>query len=343
MLAKEPSRPFRRNAVKPDSSGRGTIALAAIGLAALTLTSCGPTASSQSTQSSANEEELRTIVANDRQQIEALQQQLARENDRIAELEHNNPQGGSSDNIAALEARLNKLEGKNATTPQASPSESPSPAAEASPAASASPEGAPTVAANASPGASPSPAENDNDENAETPAAAPTNLAAAESPAAASTAAASQPEAATAPTWQAADAHELASTQNDPAAKLYRAGLASMKSGNYKDAAAKFDDLQRRYPKSELSGPAEYFAGNARYEMGQYEKAILQFNDLSSRFPEGRYTTAALLREAEAFTKINDPIDARLTLQKLVNEHPNAPEVAQAKAMLDSLSQSAGN
>jgi hypothetical protein len=44
------------------------------------------------------------------------------------------------------------------------------------------------------------------------------------------------------------------------------------------------------------------------------------------------------LREAEAFTKINDPIDARLTLQKLLNEHPNAPEGPQAKTMLDSLS-----
>jgi len=47
-------------------------------------------------------------------------------------------------------------------------------------------------------------------------------------------------------------------------------------------------------------------------------KAILQFNDLVMRFPKGKYASAALLREAQAFLKLNDRIDARLTLQKLV-------------------------
>ena len=36
------------------------------------------------------------------------------------------------------------------------------------------------------------------------------------------------------------------------------------------------------------------------------------------RFPKGKYASAALLREAQAFVKLNDRIDARLTLQKLV-------------------------
>ncbi len=344
MLGKESARSLRRNAIKLlDAAARDTVAVAAIGLAALMLTGCGPTAAGQLAQSSGNEEELRTIVANDRQEIEALQQQLARENDRIAELEHNNGQGGGNDSVAALAARLNKLEGKGA--PQASPSDAPSPAVETTPAsaeppdeaAAASPEAGSTAAADSASNGEASAAPSNNAEVP--PAAAPTSVAAAEPPAppSAPAPAAPQPEAA-APKWQAAAANELASTQKDPGAKVYRAGLASMKAGNYKDAAAKLDDLQRRYPKSELSGPAEYFAGNARFEMGQYEKAILQFNDVSSRFPEGRYTSAALLREAEAFNKINDPIDARLTLQKLVNEHPNAPEVAQAKAMLDALS-----
>jgi len=96
-------------------------------------------------------------------------------------------------------------------------------------------------------------------------------------------------------------------------------------------------DLQRKYPKSELSEPAEFFAGNGLFELRKYDQAILQFNDLTMRFPNGRYATASLLREADAFVKINDPIDARLTLQKLITEHPDAPEAPMAKSMMETL------
>jgi TolA-binding protein len=95
--------------------------------------------------------------------------------------------------------------------------------------------------------------------------------------------------------------------------------------------------LQRRYPKSDLSEPAEFFAANALYEMGKYDQAILQFNDQTMRFPKGRFASAALLREAQAFMKINDRIDARLTLQKLLNDLPDSPEAPMAKSMMQTL------
>jgi tol-pal system protein YbgF len=298
-------------------SSRRAITIAGA-LTLLAFAGCSPSAANQEART--NDEALRTMVANDRQQIEALQQQVAREEDRITELEHGGGAGGK-DSLAALEARVSKLEGQ-APGAQASASPAASPGAEASPSADIAPD-----AAAGEPGATPP------ESGALASPAAEASVASAPPPAFAA-----PPAAAPAPTWQSAAASELAATPRDPAAKLYRAGLAAMKSGNYQAAIAKFDELQRRYPKSQLSGSAEYFAGNARFEMGQYEKAILQFNDLGSRFPEGRFTSAALFREAQAFTKINDPIDARLTLQKLLNEHPNAPEGPQAKAMLDSLS-----
>ena len=94
-----------------------------------------------------------------------------------------------------------------------------------------------------------------------------------------------------------------------------------MKAAKYPLAVTKFTKLQHAYPKSPLSEPAEYFAANALFETGGYDQAILQFNDLVMRFPKGKYASAALLREAQAFVKLNDRIDARLTLQKLVADH----------------------
>jgi tol-pal system protein YbgF len=271
--------------------------------ATLALAGCAPSADMNQLQS--NESSLREMVANDRSQIEALQEQLARQNDKIAELEH----GGGDSDVAALQARLSKLEG----------AAKPSGAAETAPEPAASP----------SPGAEATGGENPAEASAEEGNAEPSPAATPAPPVA---------QTALPPTWQAAAAAELAGAQNDAGAKLYRAGLADMQAGKYQLALSKFQDLQRRYPKSALSEPAEYFSGNALYELGQHEKSILQFNDLTMRFPEGRYASAALLREAQAFMKISDQIDARLTLNKLLNDHPDAPEAVTARSLMQSLS-----
>jgi tol-pal system protein YbgF len=307
---------------------RRAIVSVGIAAAALALASCAPSGESQQ-QTLSNNEGLRTMVANDRQQIEALQQQIARQGDRISELEHG--AGGSAASAP-----------NGGAAPQAVASIAPTPgAAETTAAEGVSPPDAVATPSDSEPGAAPAPeAESSPAPAAEATLAAvePPPITPAPLPGTSEPAAAVPSSAAPAPTWQAAASAELASSQRDAAAKLYRAGLADMTAGKYQSAFGHFQDMQRRYPKSQLSGSAEYFAGNALYELGQYDKAILQLNDLGSRFPEGRYASAALLREAEAFNKINDPIDARLTLQKLINEHPNAPEGPQAKALLDSLS-----
>ena len=141
------------------------------------------------------------------------------------------------------------------------------------------------------------------------------------------------------PSWRGVLDHEIAAAQSssDPAAKAYRAGLIDMKAGKFPNAIGVFQGLQRRYPKSPLSEPAEYFSANALFELGKYDESILQFNDLVMRFPRGRFASASLLSEAQAFIKMNDRIDARLTLQKLISDHPDAPEAATAQAMMNSL------
>ncbi len=110
-----------------------------------------------------------------------------------------------------------------------------------------------------------------------------------------------------------------------------------MKAAKYPLAVTKFTKLQHAFPKSPLSEPAEYFAANALFETGSYDQAILQFNDMVMRFPKGKYAAAALLREAQAFVKLNDRIDARLTLQKLVADHAGTPQASAADTMMKDL------
>jgi tol-pal system protein YbgF len=257
-----------------------------------------------------NEFTLRGMIASDRQQIDSLQQQVKQLNDQITELKHEDTSDTQSDggNDKGLSTRVAQLESEVSAL------------------------NAGMVASSANPAAAPSP-------GAEGEEAPPPGAVAALAPGTAAQAPAAEAPAEIPPTWPNDLDSEIESskTSNEDGIKLYRKGLDAMKAQNYPLAVANFTRLQHQYPKSELSEPAEYFAANALFETGKYEESVLQFNDLVMRYPKGRFASAALLREAQAFLKLNDQIDARLTLQKLVADHGGTPEANSANTMLKQL------
>jgi len=278
----------------------GAIAMLA---AAFSLAGCADQGDLQ--QLNQNEFTLRGMIASDRQQIDSLKAQVAQQNDAIDELKHGaTPEAsanasGMNDRVASLEAEVKALQAGMAATPGAMPPPAPPPGAPPDSVGGVPPP------AEAPPGGPPPPA---------TPAEIP-------------------------PTWPAELDQEIAAAQTstDPGIKIYTEGLDAMKAAKYPLAVNRFTKLQHTYPKSPLSEPAEYFSANALFETGAYDQAILQFNDLVMRFPKGKYASAALLREAQAFVKLNDRIDARLTLQKLVSDHAGTPEAAAADTMMKDL------
>ncbi len=282
------------------------LALPSVVLVALGLLGCAPAGD---TQIQADEQALRGMVANNQQQIDALEEKIQRLSDRISELEHNT-QG--SNQLASIEQRLSKLESQVAASQSAG----------ANPAMTSS---APPAAANTAPPG-----------NGVLGSGSVGGGAAAEASAGLENGGVPS-SSSNAPSWRNMLDQELAASYDDPAERLYRQGLLHLKADRYQAAYGQFQALQHRYPKSELSEPAEFFAANALYEMGKYDQAILQFNDQTMRFPKGRFASAALLREAQAFIKINDSIDARLTLQKLLNDLPDSPEAPLAKSMMQTL------
>jgi TolA-binding protein len=277
-----------------------TIALAVLA-SALMLAGCADQSDMQ--QLNQNEFTLRGMIAQDRQQIDALKAQVARQNDQIVELQHGaGAAGGSSsgmnDRVASLEAEVKALQAGMAATPGAVP-----------PGAVTPPPGAPPGSVGGVPPA--------------TAGGPPAPAVPAEIP----------------PTWpnELDDEINAAKSSSEPGVKVYREGLEAMKAGKYPLAVTKFTKLQHSYPKSPLSEPAEYFAANALFETGGYDQSILQFNDLVMRFPKGKYACAALLREGQAFVKLNDRIDARLTLQKLSGDCSGTPQAVAGDSMMKDL------
>jgi tol-pal system protein YbgF len=275
-------------------------------VAAFTLLGC--TSQNDMQQLNQNEFTLRGMIAADRQQIDSLQQQIHRLNDQIVQMKQGNTDtengsaaSSSADNkrIAELETEVKSLRAGMVASPGSAP------------ASGDDSEGGP-------PEPVPPPATTLPPSGYSAPKAAPVEPAS---------------------TWQQELDQEIndAKSSDEPGVKLYRSGLDAMKEGKYPAAVATFTKLQHTFPKSALSEPAEYFAANALYETGKFDQAILQFNDLVMRYPKGRFASAALLREAEAFLKLNDRIDARLTLQKLTADHAGTPQAASADSMLKEL------
>jgi tol-pal system protein YbgF len=273
------------------------IGVAAV-LAAFALAGCAD--QSGMDQLNKNEFALRGMIAADRQQIDALKALVARQNDQIEELQHGAGTAGGT--ASGANDRIASLEAEVKAL-QAGMAAAPG---------AMPPPGAPADSVGPGMASAPPPA------GVTAPPATPAEIA---------------------PTWPAELDQEIsaAASSNEPGIKLYREGLDAMKAGKYPLAVTRFTKLQHAYPKSPLSEPAEYFAANALFETGGYDQAILQFNDLVMRFPKGKYASAALLREAQAFVKLNDRIDARLTLQKLVADHAGTPEAASADTMMKDL------
>jgi tol-pal system protein YbgF len=360
---------------------RGLLCACSILIGALAISGC---AVPQDNQQPADED-LRNTVAADRQQINSLQDQVARLNDQIDEMQHNGDSGGDSSGdsakIAELEREVQALKGgstatnapitggpTNANAVANGTSSNGPPGDTASPSTNGTDNGAPNAPAgpgtiggagapppgnaitappppsgsigNAPPANATADNDSDDSDDKDDNSDNGSQIASNAPPAAAAPPAAPGPPIVNgSPSWRGVLDQEIAAAQSssDPAAKAYRAGLINMKAGKYSNAIGVFQGLQRRYPKSPLSEPAEYFSANALFELGKYDESILQFNDLVMRFPRGRFASASLLSEAQAFMKMNDRIDARLTLQKLISDHPDAPEAATAQAMMNSL------
>jgi len=269
--------------------------VAAIALAGTGLTLAGCSSQADMQQLNQNQFTLRGMIASDRQQIDALSQQVRQLHDQLTEIQHGGGASAASDQLTQDNARIAKLESEVSALRAGMAAQ---PAAAAAGGESAGGESA--------------------------TGGAPESAAPAEPP----------------PTWPQELDQEIANAESsrDPGVKIYRTGLRAMKDAKYPLAVASFTRLQHQYPKSPLVEPADYFAANALYETGKYDQAILQFNDLVMRYPRGRFAAQALLRQAEAFLRLNnDRVDARLTLQKLISDHDGTPQAAAAKTMLQSL------
>jgi len=132
-------------------------------------------------------------------------------------------------------------------------------------------------------------------------------------------------------------AKEKAAVESTAAKKDYDEALRLVERKDYRAAMPRLNDFLKKYPDSTLADNAQYWLAECYYGLKEYDRAILEFDNVRRRFPKSDKIPASLLRQGFAFAELGDKVDARLILQELVERFPESEEAGKAKQRLKSL------
>ncbi|MCW8894128.1 MAG: tol-pal system protein YbgF [Deltaproteobacteria bacterium] len=119
------------------------------------------------------------------------------------------------------------------------------------------------------------------------------------------------------------------------AEQLYQNALDLIRNQNqFVEGRQMLETFVEKYPQHDLYVNAQYWTGEALYGEKKYELAILQFQDVISKYSTHPKAAAAMFKQALAFNALGDGQNARTTMQKLIEEYPDAAQVEAAKKYL---------
>ena len=134
---------------------------------------------------------------------------------------------------------------------------------------------------------------------------------------------------------QGAPAAAAATPQADNPDAMYERGLKQiLEQEQFAQGRQVLENFLERYPDHELSVNALYWIGEAYYGEKKYENAILQFQDVIQKYGDHPKAAAALLKQGMAFAALDDIKNARVIMQRLIDNYPLSEEAKKAEEKL---------
>jgi tol-pal system protein YbgF len=122
----------------------------------------------------------------------------------------------------------------------------------------------------------------------------------------------------------------------------YQAAFGLLKDGKYDEASTALRDFLAKYPQHELAPNAMYWLGEAHYVRRDFAGALAAFEGLLQDYPGNRKTPDALLKVGYCQAELKRPGPARTALTRVIQEFPDTPAAAEAKARLDRMGDAGG-
>lgn len=121
--------------------------------------------------------------------------------------------------------------------------------------------------------------------------------------------------------------------------QAYRAAHAAWRSGDLAACIDRFGGFLQTYPASDHADDAAYWMADCHYREGDYKQAVLRFADVVQRYPTADKAPDALYRQGEALLRLGPKYGsaAETAFERLINEYPDSPRVAEARRQLELL------
>lgn len=131
------------------------------------------------------------------------------------------------------------------------------------------------------------------------------------------------------------DGREFQATPDEKS--QYDAAMASVRRGDFAEAANALGAFQRRYPSSGYSDSARFWLGNAQYGKREYKDAIATFKAFIAATPAHPRAGEALLALANCQIELKEVKGARRSLEDLIKTYPGTEAAQAAKERLAAL------
>lgn len=116
-------------------------------------------------------------------------------------------------------------------------------------------------------------------------------------------------------------------------ATQYKNGLQQLRSGDFSAAQLTFSNFADVNPNTTFTDNALFWVGISLEKMGQYDRAVNAYSQVFQKYPAEDKVPYSLFRLGEVFAKMGLIEEAKLSLSKLINDHPKhkLAKFAQAK------------
>jgi len=140
---------------------------------------------------------------------------------------------------------------------------------------------------------------------------------------------------------QAGSAGPEAEPAFDPEAarEAYKQAFSLLKSGNYDEATAAFNDYLVAYPASEHADNAQYWLAEAYYVTRRFEAAIGEYRKLMEAFPDSPKAPHAMLKIGYSLAELGEREQARSQLDSVRRRYPSTTAAKLAAQRLERLAE----
>lgn len=119
--------------------------------------------------------------------------------------------------------------------------------------------------------------------------------------------------------------------------KAYHEAYDTFRAGDLDKAKQGFLAFLEAYPDTPLSDNAQFWIGEIAYNKHEYEAAILAYENVIKKYPKSNKLPDAILKQGLAFLELGDKIDAKIILENLVKKYPQTKQAGIAQDKLKTL------